>query len=84
MEKLLLLTIEQAAERTQFCRATIKQAIKDGELRHGKFGRLVRIREEDLAAWINRKIEGTMRLRQGLDGEISKLQILEKTLAGHR
>ena len=79
-----LLTIDQAAEATQFCRNTIKTAIKSGELRHGKFGRLVRIREEDLAEWVAQKIEGTMRLRLMFDQEIEKLQVIEKTLTGRQ
>ena len=77
-----LLTIEQAAEATQFCKNTIREAIKNKELRHGKFGRLVRIEEDDLVAWVRRKIEETMRSRAGLDEEISKLEVIEKTLVG--
>lgn len=78
-----LLTIEQAAEMTQFCENTIKSAIKSGRLRHGKFGRFVRIDEQDLIAWVRRQIEETMRSRAGLDKEISKLEVIEKTLVGH-
>lgn len=79
-----LLTIEQAAEATQFCKNTIRDAIKNKELRHGKFGRLVRITEEDLAAWVRRKIEETMQSRAGLEKEISNLEVIEKTLVSRQ
>lgn len=79
-----LLTIEQAAKATQFCRNTIKAAIKSGELRHGRFGRLVRIDEADLHAWIRRKIAVTMQSRDALEAEVAKMQLVEKKLSVHQ
>lgn len=78
MSELILLTIEQAAERTQFCRNTIKKAMRDGELRFGKFGRLTRIKESDLQDWIDRKIAGTMRSQPGAGGYSPDVQVIEK------
>lgn len=79
-----LLTIEDCGEITQFCRNTIKKAIKDGELKHGKFGRLIRVREEDLQEWIRRKIAGTMQSQTDSGVASADFQVIETIIGGHR
>lgn len=81
---IILLTTEQAAEKTQFCRNTIKKAMRDGELRFGKFGRAIRIKESDLEAWVERKIVGTMRAQGGSPASPTNFQVIEKTTGGRR
>lgn len=54
-----LLTIKQAAAQIEMSVGWIKKAIRDKELDVVRLGRSVRIRPEDLEAYIVRKIEGT-------------------------
>ena len=48
-----LLTITQACERVQLSRWTLHRAIGRGELEGIRFGRLIRVSEEALEAWVN-------------------------------
>jgi excisionase family DNA binding protein len=47
-----LLTLEDACERLQVSEATIRRLVKDGELRVVRIGRAIRVRPEDLDAFI--------------------------------
>jgi excisionase family DNA binding protein len=47
-----LLSVEEAAEITQTCTKWIRTQIAAGRLRAHRFGRMVRIAPEDLAAFI--------------------------------
>lgn len=47
-----LLTIEQAAEITQTCSRWIREQVKAENLRAHRFGRMIRIAQDDLAAFI--------------------------------
>jgi excisionase family DNA binding protein len=47
-----LLTIPQLAERLGVCTRTIRRQIAAGELRAHRFGRQVRVSEEDAIAFI--------------------------------
>lgn len=53
MEKLL--TIEQVAEILQVEKATAWKWCREGKIPAAKFGRIYRIREQDLASWIAEK-----------------------------
>lgn len=77
-----LLTIEEAAERIGMSKGWIKQAIRSGELVHAKFGKCVRIRIGDLEEYIDGKIVGTTRSRQGSGGTKGHLEVIEKTVYG--
>lgn len=70
-----LLTIDNAAERIKMSRGWIKKAIRDNELDVVRFGRAVRIRPEDLDAYIRRKIEGTSQLLNRLQAEFTEQPI---------
>lgn len=70
-----LLTIGDAAERIKMSRGWIKKAIRDKELDVVRFGRAVRIRPEDLDAYIRRKIEGTSQLLNRLQAEFTEQPI---------
>ena len=70
-----LLTIKDAAERIKMSRGWIKKAIRDNELDVVRFGRAVRIRPEDLDAYIRRKIEGTSQLLNRLQAEFTEQPI---------
>ena len=48
-----LLTLEDACERLQVSEATIRRLVKDGELRVVRIGRAIRVRPEDLDAFID-------------------------------
>lgn len=50
---LILLTVEQAAERIGIGRTTMFALIRDGEVRSVRIGRLRRIRLTDLEAYVN-------------------------------
>jgi excisionase family DNA binding protein len=51
-----LLTIEEAAERLAFSKSYLYQLISAGKIKHVKFPNAVRIREEDLEAWIAERL----------------------------
>ncbi|WP_266019672.1 helix-turn-helix domain-containing protein [Brucella intermedia] len=53
-----LLTLEQAADFLALSTRTVRRKIKDGELTAHKFGRLWRISEADLLAFLNRHKQG--------------------------
>jgi excisionase family DNA binding protein len=50
-----LLTVDEAAKLTKVSTATIYRMVQSGELRGVRFGRLVRIAQEDLAILIDHK-----------------------------
>lgn len=81
---LVYLTIEQATERGQFCRNTIKKAMRTGELRHMRFGRLIRIKVEDFDQWMAGKIVGTPRVQTGSEVATPDFQVIEKTVGAKR
>ncbi len=49
------LSLDEGAQRTQLCTRTLARAIAAGRLRAFRVGRLVRIAEPDLQAFIERK-----------------------------
>ena len=49
------LSLDEAATRTQLCTRTLTRAIAAGHLRAYQVGRLVRIAEPDLEAFIERR-----------------------------
>lgn len=79
MNGLAYLTIEQAAERGQFCRNTVKKAMRAGELRYMRFGRLVRIKVEDFDSWMEQQIEVTSTSQERSLVVSRKNQVVEKT-----
>ncbi len=48
-----LLTIPEVAEHLKVDTRTISRRIKDGKIRVHRFGRLLRVSQEDLASFIN-------------------------------
>ena len=48
-----LLTIPEVAKHLKVDPKTVTRRIKDGELRAHRFGRLMRVSQEDLASFIN-------------------------------
>ena len=57
-------TLEQAANELQLSKATIYRYIKDGKLRASKFGRVWRIRHEDLVQLLDNTIQGKARRKK--------------------
>lgn len=51
-ERVRLLSLTQASERVQLSRWTLRRAIERGELEGLRFGRLIRVSEQALEAWI--------------------------------
>ena len=56
MHNLDLLTIDEAAEVLRCGSSTVYRAIKDGKLASVRFGRCVRVRRVDLAAFVSRAV----------------------------
>ena len=54
-----LLTLEDACEQLQVSEATIRRLVKDGELRVVRIGRAIRVRPEDLDAFIQARLTQT-------------------------
>lgn len=78
----ILLTIEQAAEAIQMSSGWIRKAIRDGELQCVRLGKLrgVRIRPEDLVAYVDLKIEGTAIAETHRSPSRGTLQFREKSI----
>jgi excisionase family DNA binding protein len=49
-----LLTLAQVGERLQVGRTSVHRIIAEGGLRRVKFGKIVRVRETDLQAWLEK------------------------------
>ena len=54
-----LLTLAQVGERLQIGRTSVWKAIVEGGLRRVKFGKIVRVKEGDLLAWIEKHAAAT-------------------------
>ncbi len=52
-----LLTIEEAAKLLSVSSWTVRRAIWAGEVQHVRLGRAVRLRREDLEAWVNGSVQ---------------------------
>lgn len=75
----ILLTIEQAAEAIQMSKGWIRRAIKEGELPCIRLGHAMRVRPEDLIAYVDRKIEGTAIAETARVGQDGVLAFREKS-----
>jgi len=51
-----LLTVDEAAQVLKCGASTVYRAMKDGKLRSVRFGRCVRVRKIDLAAFVSRSV----------------------------
>jgi len=52
-----LLTLQQVADRLQVSISTVRRLVDAGELRAVRIGRNLRVRPEDLAAYIEANVE---------------------------
>lgn len=43
-----MLTVAEVAQELRVCERTVRRRINDGELRHHKFGRAIRVSRQDL------------------------------------
>lgn len=77
-----LLTIKDAADALQMSQGWIKKAIREGELPVIRFGRSVRIFEEQLVRYC-KKFEGTTESLEGSPQE-SSVQAFQDKSAGYR
>lgn len=57
----LLLTVEEAARRLGIGRSLAWRLVRSGELPSVRLGRLVRVPERKLQAWLDRQSDGTGR-----------------------
>ncbi len=72
------LTIEQAAERAQVSRATVKRWMKEGMPFLILGPKLKRIRVGVFDAWLAHKFEGTLSSQDVLALALSEIQVIEK------
>ena len=61
MNERLLLTVEEAARRLGIGRSLAWRLVRSGELPSVRLGRLVRVPERKLQAWLDRQSDGTGR-----------------------
>ena len=57
----LLLTVEEAARRLGIGRSLAWRLVRSGELPSVRLGRLVRVPERTLQAWLDRRCQGAER-----------------------
>ncbi|MFN8517053.1 MAG: helix-turn-helix domain-containing protein [Thermomicrobiales bacterium] len=57
----LLLTVEEAARRLGIGRSLAWRLVRSGELPSVRLGRLVRVPERNLQAWLDRRCHGSER-----------------------
>ena len=57
----LLLTVEEAARRLGIGRSLAWRLVRSGELPSVRLGRLVRVPERNLQAWLDRRCQGAER-----------------------
>jgi len=57
----LLLTVEEAARRLGIGRSLAWRLVRSGELPSVRLGRLVRVPERNLQAWLDRRCRGSER-----------------------
>ena len=64
-----LLTLKQVGERLQASRTSVWRAIHERGLRCVRIGGLVRVKESDLAVWIEKHSTATNEMRSGEAGQ---------------
>jgi len=69
---MLLITTEEAARRLSLTPETVRRMIRGGELRAVKIGRVHRIEEEELSAYVARMKAGTSPFVGRVFGEVSR------------